>query len=135
MTTSPKRDLMSPESGKVLNENDEVKSKIDSEGNTKVTQGTGLDPINDAVKAYADGYNYRYISTATTTAVKDAPGYVKGILVGTTAAGTITVNDGSNTVAVLKSSIAEGFYPIEAYFATDIEVVTAAASKITVIYR
>lgn len=113
----------------------ETGEEPDSNGNLKTTMGTALDAENDSITAYADGYSYNYIATATTTAVKSTPGYVKGILLTETAAGTITVKDGSATVAVLKSSIAEGWYPIEAYFAEDIEVVTAAASKLTVIYR
>lgn len=104
-------------------------------GDQSTTLNTALTDTNHSIASFPDHYNALYISTNTTTAVKASPGYVKGILVGETAAGAITVNDGSTTVAVLKASIVEGYYPIEAYFATDIEVVTAAASKLTVIYR
>lgn len=80
------------------------------------------------------GYGYRYISSATTTAVKATSGVLHSIVVGETAAGAITVNDNIGTVAVLKASIAEGSYILDVWCSGKIEVVTAAASKLTVSY-
>lgn len=84
-------------------------------------------------------YTHKYISTATTTAVKASAGDLKSITVGETAAGAITVYDntaGSGTViAVLKASVAEGTYEFNVSFTTGLTIVTAGASKITVSYR
>lgn len=83
---------------------------------------------------------YSYISTATTTQVKSGAGVLKHITIGETAAGAITIYDevstGTTTViAVLKASIAEGTYTFEVPVTTGIKVVTAGASKITVVYE
>ncbi len=63
---------------------------------------------------YRDNYKYTYISTATTTQVATGQGQLVRIIVGSTAAGAITVVDaitGSTPViATLKASIAEGVY-------------------------
>jgi len=84
-------------------------------------------------------YTHKYISTATTTAVKSGGGVLKSITVGETAAGAITVYDNTagsgTTIAVLKASIVEGTYELNVAFTTGLTVVTAAASKITVSYR
>jgi len=81
-------------------------------------------------------YNHTYISTATTTTVKDSPGILGSITVGETAAGAITVYDntaGSGTViAVLKASVAEQTFNFDVSFTTGLTIVTAGASKITV---
>lgn len=64
--------------------------------------------------------------------VLDTTGQLFAIVVNTTAAGTITVANGSSTIAVLKASIAEGTY----YYQCDVGRVTvtlAAASDVTVI--
>lgn len=79
-------------------------------------------------------YIPKHISTATTTAVKDKTGVLHAITVNTTAAGTITVNDASGAIAVLKASVAEGTYTYDVACQGKIEVVTAAASDITVAY-
>jgi hypothetical protein len=74
------------------------------------------------------------ITTATTTVVKVGRGILLRIIVGTTAAGTITVQNGAGTaVAVLKASIPEGVYEFGVEM-NGITVVTAAASDITVVY-
>jgi hypothetical protein len=86
------------------------------------------------------GNNYTHISTATTTtigATATSRICLKTITVNTTAAGTVTIKDGSATVAVLKASVAEG-----AYFYGDhgivigsgCTIVTAAASDLTVVW-
>lgn len=74
------------------------------------------------------------ITTATTTVVKTTRGVLLRIIVGTTAAGTITVQNAAGTaVAVLKASVAEGAYEFGVEM-NGITVVTAAASDITVVY-
>lgn len=83
-------------------------------------------------------YDYAYISTATTTQVKTGAGVLKAIVVGTTAAGAIQIIDnttGTTTnLGELKASVAEGVYTFNVAFTTGLRIVTAAASKITVIY-
>lgn len=78
------------------------------------------------------------ITSATTTAVKATSGEVHRLIIGTTAAGLITFNQTINgsTVAVLvfKVSMPEGSYAIGIRFAGKIEVVTGAASDITVVW-
>lgn len=83
---------------------------------------------------------YRYISTATTTNVFVGPGTLKKIIVGETAAGAITIYDeaagGTTTVVgVLKASITEGEYDFSVAVGKGLQVVTAAASKVTVVYN
>lgn len=82
-------------------------------------------------------YKSTYISTATTTIVKNSAGVLKSITLGETAAGTITVYDntaGSGTVIlVLKASVAEQtfeFGPLN--FDNGLTIVTAGASKLQV---
>lgn len=83
--------------------------------------------------------NGTYISTQTTTVVKSGAGILRGIALTETAAGTITVYDNTSAtgtiVAVLKASIAEGYFPLNIRMSTGITVVTAAASKATVIWE
>lgn len=81
-----------------------------------------------------------YVATNTTTQAVTGRALLVGILVGETAAGAITVYNeiGSGTTdikAVLKASIAEGWYPLNIVMSTGIKVVTAGASKITIVYR
>jgi hypothetical protein len=85
-------------------------------------------------------YNsYQYISTATTTQVVTGSGVLKRIVLTETAAGTITIYDetGSGTtkvIAVLKASIGENTYNFDVTFGTGLKIVTAGASKLTVVY-
>lgn len=78
------------------------------------------------------------ITTATTTAVKAQGGEVHRIIIGTTAAGTITLNQTINgstaAVVVFKASMPEGSYEIGIRFAGKIEVVTAGASDVTIVW-
>jgi len=83
---------------------------------------------------------YTYISTATTTIVKPGPSILMGILITETAAGAITVYDNASAasgdvIALFKASIAEGYYEIDTACRNGIVIVTAAASKLTVVYR
>lgn len=78
---------------------------------------------------------YKYISTATTTEVCSKPCILSNIVLTETAAGTITINDGTTTVAVLKASIVEQTYKFDIMIENSLSIVTAGASKLTVAYR
>lgn len=87
-----------------------------------------------------DFNSYEYISSATTTQVASGHGVLEKIIVGETAAGAITIYDetGSGTtkiIGVLKASVVEGEYAFNVTFGEGLKIVTAAASKITVVYR
>lgn len=82
----------------------------------------------------------RYIATATTTTIFDGPGVLKKIILGETAAGAITIYDeaaGGTTdiIAVLKASIVEGEYEFNVAIGKGLQIVTAGASKLTVVYN
>lgn len=86
-----------------------------------------------------EGHEYTHISTATTTNIGLGTNRItlKGITINTTAAGAITIKDGTATVAVFKASIAEGQY----LFGRDgiaigngCTIVTAGASDVTAIW-
>lgn len=98
-----------------------------------------LDAVNDAITNYPVSSSSTYIATATTTVVKTGAGHLAHIVVGETAAGAITIYDNtaaSGTIlAVLKASIVEGTYEFNVAFATGLTIVTAAVSKITVVWR
>jgi len=83
-------------------------------------------------------FNFTNIATATTTVVKSGSGHLHSIVLGTTAAGAITVYDntaGSGTkIGILKASIVEGTYIYDCQFSTGLTIVTAGASDITVNY-
>lgn len=88
---------------------------------------------------YRDNYKYKYISSATTTDVLNGQGSIIRIIIGETAAGAITVYDEgtggtTNVISVLKASVAEGTYEFNARVFEGIQIVTAAASKLTVVY-
>ena len=64
--------------------------------------------------------------------ILDGPGTLHSVIVNTTAAGTVTLADSKGTIAVLKTSIAEGTY----YYDIDVSslsVTQTAASDITVV--
>lgn len=83
-----------------------------------------------------DIYQKTYIATATTTQVFTGTGVLHSIVVNSTAAGTVTVIDGTSgstpNVAVLKASIVEGTYLYDCAVATGLRIITGAASDITV---
>jgi hypothetical protein len=83
--------------------------------------------------------NATYISTATTTTVKSGRGNLQKIILGETAAGAITVYDNTSAtgtvLAVLKASVVEGTYEFNCRFLTGLTIVTAGASKLTVVYE
>jgi hypothetical protein len=67
-----------------------------------------------------------------TQAILDGQGTLHSVIVNTTAAGTVTLADSKGTIAVLKTSIAEGTY----YYDIDVNTLTVtqtAASDITVV--
>jgi hypothetical protein len=74
------------------------------------------------------------ITTATTTAVKAGTGIVHRIVIGTTAAGTITLNDNIGAKLVLGASFPIGSYELNIECSGKIEVVTGAASDISVVW-
>jgi hypothetical protein len=67
--------------------------------------------------------------------VVEGPGELHSIVINTTAAGAITVSDASGTIAVLKASLAEGNYVLDADFTGYLQVALAAASDVTVLAR
>ncbi len=69
-----------------------------------------------------------------TTAVKNGTGTLHRIIIGTTAAGAITVNDNLGTKLVLGASFPVGSYEINIECAGKIEIVTGAASDITAVW-
>lgn len=87
-----------------------------------------------------DDYQTTYISSATTTQINNSlPAKLIRITLTETAAGTITVYNeiGSGTTdvrAVLKASIVEGTYEFGGKFSTGLKIVTAGASKLTVVW-
>lgn len=81
------------------------------------------------------GFRSRRITTATTTAVKAEGGVLLRIVIAATAAGTITVNDSTGTLLVLGVSYPVGSYELNLLCAGKIEIITGAASDITVVYE
>lgn len=86
-----------------------------------------------------DNYKVAYIDTATTTQVDSGMGQLIAIVVGETAAGAISLidNTAGSTVNIgtLKASVVEGTYWFLANYAVGLRIITAGASKISVIYN
>lgn len=85
-------------------------------------------------------FNYRNITTATTTVVSSVPGVLHSVTINTTAAGTITLYDNTaasgTKIATIAASIASGTnVTFDVSFTTGLTVVTAAASDITVSFK
>lgn len=84
-----------------------------------------------------DNYKYTYIDSATTTQVVTGQGTLVRIIVGETAAGAISIIDNTSgstvNLGTLKASIAEGVYEFGVQFVTGLRIITAGASKITVV--
>lgn len=106
-----------------------------------LSDGQSQNPIADVVGALvvSPTGKVQNITNATTTTVKSGSGVLQKLIIGTTAAGAITIYDntaGSGTIiAKFKSSMPEGSYAIDVAFTTGLTVVTAAASDISVVYR
>lgn len=85
-----------------------------------------------------DDYVYEYISTATTTQITSAPGELHRIIVGETAAGAIQIIDGTSgtttNLGELVASVTPGSYEFNVKFNEGLRIITAGASKITVVY-
>ena len=78
---------------------------------------------------------YKYIDSATTTTIGTQPsGVLHSVIIGETSAGSITISDSKGTIAVLKASIGEGFYIFDVAYTGGLTVVTAGASKCTVMW-
>ena len=84
-------------------------------------------------------FDYKYLDTAATTQVHTGHCTLHSIVIGTTAAGSIKVIDGTSgttaNVATLKSNIAEGTYLFDCVMGSGIRIVAAANSIFTVIYK
>jgi hypothetical protein len=106
-----------------------------------LSNGQSQNPVADVVGGLivSSTGTAQNITTATTTTVKTGAGVLHKLIIGTTAAGTITIYDntaGSGTIiAKFKASMPEGVYVIDASFAIGLTVVTGAASDISVVYR
>jgi hypothetical protein len=82
-------------------------------------------------------YNYKNITTNTTTLVKRGPGTLHSIVINTTAAGTITVYDslaatGTVIATIAASPVIGSTFLYDVEFSVGLTIVTAAASNITV---
>jgi len=81
-------------------------------------------------------YKPYYIATADTFQFGSQPtGVLHSIVLGETAAGSITISDSKGTIAVLKASIAENTFTFDVAYTGSLTVVTAGASKLCVIYK
>ena len=85
-----------------------------------------------------DDYKFAYISTATTTQVVTGNCRLIRIVLNTTAAGAITIIDGTagttGNVAVIAASVLPQTFDFGIKLSTGLRIVTAAASDITVVY-
>lgn len=87
------------------------------------------------------GYNYTYISTATTTVVKSGAGTLKCLAINNQIANaTITIYDNTaasgNIIAAISAPAASAvkpiFVPYDVNFTTGLTIVTSAAESLTV---
>lgn len=81
-------------------------------------------------------YQYTNITTNTTTQVFTGRGRLHSIVIGTTAAGAISLIDNTAgttaNIGTMKASIAEGTYLYDISISKGLRIVTAGASDITV---
>lgn len=75
------------------------------------------------------------VGVSIRTILASGSGTLASVSVNTTAAGAITVKDASGTILVLKASIGEGNYRYDVGFSGFLEVILAAASDATFIYK
>ena len=81
-------------------------------------------------------YKSKYIDSATTTTIGTQPtGVLHSVVIGETAAGAITIADAVGTIAVLKASITEGVYEFKIAYTGYLTIITAAATKCTVVWK
>lgn len=85
-----------------------------------------------------DDNTYTYISSDATTQVYTGPGRLHRIVIGEDAAGSIKIIDGTSgtttNLAELEDSMPVGSYEFNCKFSAGLRIITAAATKITVIY-
>lgn len=88
---------------------------------------------------FRDNYKYAYIDSATTTQVDTGQGQLIRIVLGETAAGAISIIDNTSgstvNIGTLKASIAEGVYEFNVQYSAGLRIITAGASKLTVVYN
>ena len=86
-----------------------------------------------------ESYNYKNITTATTTTVKSVMGVLHTVVVNKAVAGTIIIYDGTaaagTIIATLKASIGEGTYIFDVAFSTNLTIVTGNTNDLTVSYQ
>ena len=82
-----------------------------------------------------NSFLYYPISTNATYTVCPKACILHSIIVNTTAAGAITIKDGSTTIATLKSGITENTYYYDVDIKNSLVVTTASTSDITVTYK
>lgn len=86
-----------------------------------------------------EAYEYKYISTATTTQVKTGTGVLHAIVVSGALAGAVSVIDNTTgstiNIGTLKASAPAGTYTFDVAFTTGLRIITAGADAITVVYR
>lgn len=80
-------------------------------------------------------YLYKNIIANDTYDITDRPCILHSITVNTTDAGVISVNDGADSVATLKTSVAEGTYVYDIVLKNYLQIVTAGSPNITVAYK
>ncbi len=86
-----------------------------------------------------DNYRYTYIDSATTTQVDTGQGQLVRVIISETAAGSITIADSATTttpvIVLFKASVVEGSYEVGINYFAGLRVVTAAASKLTLVFN
>lgn len=86
-----------------------------------------------------DNYRYAYIDSATTTQVHTGQGQLVRVIISETAAGAITIADSASSttpvIVLFKASIVEGSYEVGINYFAGLRVVTAGASKVTLVYN
>lgn len=102
------------------------------------TKLAGEDLANDVMKVN-QVFNDTYISTATTTVVKTGAGLLHTIVVSGGTAGTVIIYDNTaasgTIIASFDSTNALATYTFDCTFTTGLTIITAAATKVSVIWR
>ena len=118
-----------------------IESWTDSNNHGPVTQATlmaGEDIAANRMLVEARN-SYNTISTATTTAIKSASGFLHTITITGGTAGTIIVYDNTaasgTQIANFDSTAEMKTYIFDVSFGTGLTIITSAATKLTVSYR
>ena len=96
-----------------------------------VTSATGAGWVIDGSESTEDTVEIGY---GADTIVAEGTGELRRVIIGTTAAGTITLADAGGTLGVLKASIVEQSYQFDCDFSGYLQVAIAAASGVTVVH-